>query len=250
MTFKNFIQISFICIITVNLYGNNLSIFLLCKKKYEKKLQSQLGGLFKISDSLNESDLIICDKNYIDNCLKLNKKIILINIYSYEINRYKNKNIVAFFPIDCPLKYQTKFLNKTLRNVHKKCVITHYKRKKLDDVVFYYVKNIGEVPYKLNLAIKNCDIIIALPDDIVFNYFSTRFIFKNIILKGKLIVGYTKKMIDLGAIYSFEINYDKYIEKIKNFLKNFKKKYKEKSQFIIEPELNDFKIYSNLNILK
>ncbi len=250
MIFKNIFQVIFICIIAINLYGNNLSIFLLCKKKLERKLQSQLSNLFKISDSINNSNLIICDKNFIDNCLKLNKKIILIDIYSYEINKYKNKNIIAYFPIDCPLKYQIKFLKKNLKYVNKKCILTHYKRKKLDDVIFYYVKNIGEVPYKLNLALKNCEIIIALPDDVVFNYFSTRFIFKNVILKGKLIVGYSKKMVDLGAIYSFEIDYNKYVKNIKKFLINFKNKYKGKSQLIIEPELNDFKIYSNFNILK
>ncbi len=250
MIFKNIFQVIFICMIAINLYGNNLSIFLLCKKKLERKLQSQLGNLFKISDSLNDSNLIICDKNYINYCLKLNKKIILINIYSYEINKYRNKNIIAYFPIDCPLKYQIKFIKKKLKNINKKCILTHYKRKKCDDVIFYNVKDIGEVPYKLNLALKNCDIIIALPDDIVFNYFSTRFIFKKVIINGKLIVGYSKKMIYLGAIYSFEIDYNKYIEKIKEFLINFKNKYKGKSQLIIEPELNDFKIYSNLNILK
>ncbi len=249
MIFKIFIQFIFICIIVIHLYGNTLSIAILCKKKLGKKLQMKMGNKFKFTNSLNDCDLVICDKYYLNKCLKLNKKVILINIYSYEINKYKNnKNIVAFFPIDCPLKDQVKFINKNLKNANNKCVIIHYKREKYDDVIFYYVKDIGDVPYKLNLALKNCDIIIALPDDVVFNYFSTRFIFKRVILNGKLIVGFNKEMISLGAVCSFDINYNKYFEKIKNFLGKLNKiNFNNK---IIQPDFNEFNIYLNKSLLK
>ena len=200
MTFRKliygFIAI-FILFLPPNIFPKSLTIGILSgNSKFKNELLKEIGKEYKISNNFNKCDLLICDgiKN-IKSCLKYNKKIVATGIYTYQIKKIKNKNIIAYFPVDLSPKILYSALVKKLKINLKPCIITHYKIINVpDNFKVFYVKNINIVPFIINNALKSCDVIIGIPDDVVFNYFSTRFIFKKVILNGKLITGFTKDM--------------------------------------------------------
>ncbi len=255
--FKKIIIFSFFFILIYsNLYPKN-TIGIFCKNiKLENSLKTTLKKSFYVSSLPNNSSLLICgSKIFIKKCLKYNKKIIAINIISYEANSIKNSNIIAYFPINFKINDVYNFIKYKI-NLGNKCLITHYNLNKFHykDLLIFKVKKIGEVPYILDKALAKCDLIIGIPDPVVFNYFSTRFIIKKIILNGKIFTGFSKEMTDLGAIYSFDLNLKKYVKKITDFIIfYFKNKNKIKKQKIFYPNFSEFDIFENktlLNLIK
>ncbi len=248
MISKGIVLISIFFLMNIsNVYSKNITIHILCAdEELKSDLKRELNNKYKVVNSIKKADYLVCDRNFLSKCVVTDKKIIAINLYSYEISKIQHKNIIGYFPIDCPLPEFLKFIDKHLKNIKIKCLVSHYKRYNLPEIKFFYVKNIGEVPYVINKALKKCDILIVVPDDIVYNYFSMRFIFKKAILEGKLITGYSEDMIKMGAVYTYEINKLKYVKLIEE---NFKEILKQKKR-IIYPKFKDFNLFENKKILK
>ena len=250
MIFKRIYLFLLLILLPINIVAKNISVGFVCENSIKcENLKKLVGNEYKISD-INHADILICDTiDGVKKCLKYNKKIIAIDIYSYQIPLIQSPKIIGYFPVDVPLSFMINYITKKLGKNLKKCVLSHYKYYSTEKGYdFYYVKNINDVPFVLNKALKKCDIIISVPDKVVYNYFSTRFIFKRVILGGKLITGFSKDMIDLGAVYSFEINRKKYFKRILNFLNEISEYSKFSKVFC--PDKGEINSYENEKIIK
>ena len=225
----------------------------------EKKFQDIIAGIkkhshrVKITDLLankQKVDVILTNATHFKEAIIFNKPIFLFLNSLTEKEKYNSpliKQIVLLYP---SVNYMIKSSLKILKNkklavvVHDKKLYKKLKKLKTKNLRVYYVKEAGEVPYKINVALKKADALIAIPDNVVFNYFSMQFIFEKAILMGKYIIGYSENMLDLGAYAVISPNYLKEGCDICKSILNILNKKNIKSK-ILYP--TDFKIIKNAN---
>ena len=150
--------------------------------------------------------LIISYETFFNKSITFHKPIFLLIDSIEEKSKYNSPLIKQYIILTASIKSQIKNALNLLEKgkklsvvVHNRYILNLLKNFRTKNLKIFYVKKIGEVPYKIDKALKETDALLAIPDKTVFNYFSIQFIFKKAILMGKYIIGYSEDMLDLGA---------------------------------------------------
>ena len=220
-------------------------------------IKSQAGKNLKIINLLKTPyrnvDVILTYEDYIEKALKMQKPVFAVvkckNIK--ESSYFKNPNLKKVFLTHVPIDMEIKILKKIFKDIKKFSVVIYDERKlkcfkKIKDLRIFKVNNIGEVPYAINKAFEISDILIAIPDEKVFNYFSTQFILRKAIMMRKKVVAYSEEFLKLGAYIAVIPDYFQEGVKISKDILNFIKSGKAGKKLYIPQNI---KIVKNKNLM-
>ena len=207
------ITLILVCFQSVSAKNVTLGIMLPDTKTFQTILngiKSQAGKTLKIINLLNNSnknfDAVLTNEYYIEKALKTGKPVLAIVNCKIFLNApyLKTSNLKKVYLIDIPIDTKIKVLQKKFKDIKNFSVVISDDRrlkcfKKVNNLKVFKINNIGEVPYIINKALISSDALIAIPDEKVFNYFSTQFIMKKAIMMGKKVITYSEELLNLGA---------------------------------------------------
>ncbi len=217
---KIFVFFFLLIVVSSNALSKNVLVGTLLsnKKRFNKiiigiKLHSSNIKIVNLLEYNAKINIILTEKYYLEQALKYKKPIFLLTDSFEDLtisSPYIKKIIFLTTSIDSQIKYSFKIMdeNKTLAIVvHNKKIYNHLLKLKFKRLKIFYVRNIGEVPYLIDVALRKTDALLAIPDSTVYNYFSIQFIFKKAVLMGKYIIGFSRNMLELGAYAVVVPNY-------------------------------------------
>ncbi|WP_141674185.1 ABC transporter substrate binding protein [Dissulfuribacter thermophilus] len=88
-------------------------------------------------------------------------------------------------------------------------------------VLAQYVVGPGEVPLSFRALIDRIDVFLAIPDQVVFNYYSTLFLLRECALSGIPVIGFSEDMFEYGALASYRIDFYREGMRMGRIFKNF-----------------------------
>jgi len=198
-------KIFFIVIFLFNISILNAKVFLISENSFACK--DFVKGL-KISGVSFAKNINIA--NTILTCGNVDfKKIFKKNLPVYSVLAYlcDKKDKLQMVLLKLPsINDQIKLIDKSTgkKNIYgillsSKNKIKYIKSLKLKNLKLYKINSFSEIPYKIDKALKECNIILLYPDKFLKNKLILQFIIKKIILSGKSYIAYSKKFLELGA---------------------------------------------------
>ncbi len=152
-------------------------------------------------------NLIIAYEKFLHQAIKFQKPTLVLADNEHIVDIYKKyPTVKTAILLSAPLEKCMTLLKKKFKNIKTFSVVVgdkleynYLKVKHIKGLKIFFAKNMGDVPYKIDKALKAADALIAVPSPVVFNYFSTQFILKKAILEGKPVIGFSEDMLNLGA---------------------------------------------------
>ncbi len=203
----------------------------------------------KFIQGVKSSGIKFCNKidtaNYLLTCGNVNYSINNIPTFATLVDFCSNnKNIKIILKRFPSLKKQMNIINKITGRKNRFGIVLSSKNKiqclqsqKIKNLKIFYINKNYEIPYKIDQAVKSCDIIFLYPDKIFKNKLILEFIIKKIILSGKFYIAYSKKFLDLGAKIVFIPDYFKEGKNFAMIIKN-----RNFSKKILEPKFFKIKV--------